>query len=360
MSEGGTHRYVRSLDGLRALAVLIVLLAHARCPYPSSGGVGVDIFFVLSGFLITSILVSEFQERGRISYVNFYARRFLRLGPCLFLTCLGTILVTAISGLAVPWTAVLAAMTYTTNWLTTLWHLDLTPLAHCWSLAIEEQYYLIWPLAITLLELRSTCFRTKAVVLFLASLGIAVYRYCMVGNFDATRIYVGLDTHMDGLVLGGAIAYLAIACRNDGGLSKRYSQVVSYGMCPMAVGGLLLVMGRLHWSNPLMGKFGFACVGLAAGVLIFDLVGCSTSWIRSLLEANFLIHLGRISYGLYLIHLPIYLALDYVIPQWNPLLLICIKLLSVWCIAWLSYHWIELRFLSLKKHFALQPVTTLV
>ena len=144
------HVYYPSLDGLRTIAVGIVLCAHGGVPYFRSGGVGVDLFFVLSGFLITTILITERARTGTIVFRNFYARRFLRLAPALFLTC-------GFVGVAMTWaegrfpgTEIALAMSYTANWAIAFYKYHLTWLNHCWSLSIEEQFYFIWPLAILL------------------------------------------------------------------------------------------------------------------------------------------------------------------------------------------------------------------
>ena len=200
--------YWSSLDGLRAFAVLIVLLSHAGVPLVHAGNIGVDVFFVLSGFLITGILSREYQTHARISLRNFYARRFLRLAPCLFLTCLVAATVTKTFYNFVPYDRLTIAMTYTANWAKALFDYNLGNLVHCWSLAIEEQYYLVWPLVVIALERSRLSSRGKCGTLLLIALLLALYRYAVVGTYSATRIYYGLDTHADGLVLGSALSYL--------------------------------------------------------------------------------------------------------------------------------------------------------
>jgi len=146
------HQYYPALDGLRTIAVGIVLCAHGGVPYFRSGGVGVDIFLVLSGFLITTILTTEQARTGGISFRNFYARRFLRLAPALVMAC-------ALAAAGMMWlegrfpgTEIALALSYTANWALAFYNFHLTWLNHCWSLSIEEQFYMIWPLIILGLE----------------------------------------------------------------------------------------------------------------------------------------------------------------------------------------------------------------
>lgn len=142
------HTYYPALDGLRTIAVGIVLCAHGGVTWFRSGGVGVDIFFVLSGFLITTILRTECQRTSGINFRNFYARRFLRLAPALFLTCAVVAVAKPAMGEPFPGTDIALALSYTANWAQALYGHYMTWLNHCWSLAIEEQFYLIWPLVI--------------------------------------------------------------------------------------------------------------------------------------------------------------------------------------------------------------------
>ena len=183
------QRYLPALDGVRALAIAIVLAAHGGVAWFRSGGVGVDLFFVLSGFLITSILAAEVAATGRIGFRNFYARRLLRLAPCLLLTCAFVAVARQVTTGQVPWSALVIALTYTANWVRAFSDADLSWLIHCWTLAIEEQFYLLWPPLLLLLERRVRDARTKGFLLVSAALLVAVYRAGMVGLYSD-----GLDT----------------------------------------------------------------------------------------------------------------------------------------------------------------------
>src|SRR5579883_1352567 len=141
-------RHYAALDGVRAIAVLMVISYHAGNPFHLNGGMGVIIFFVLSGFLITGILSEEIQNIGRIRFGNFYLRRVLRLMPALVLaTALFAVLFTYASK-HFPGRVVLICLTYTANWIKALTQISLEWMDHCWSLACEEQFYLVWPLVV--------------------------------------------------------------------------------------------------------------------------------------------------------------------------------------------------------------------
>jgi peptidoglycan/LPS O-acetylase OafA/YrhL len=345
------RRIYPGLDGLRALAVLVVLVGHLGLPHIESGGVGVDIFFVLSGFLITTILRSEAESTGRISMRNFYARRVLRLAPAMLLTV--GFFALAIHHLfnTVPWTAILIATTYAANWAEALYDANLSWLGHFWSLAIEEQYYLVWPWVILVLERTSLGMRRKAVLLLGFAALVAAYRYAMVGIYSAERIYYGLDTHMDGLILGSAFSYLLPALSGEGRLRERTSRLLGYVAAPAALGGLAILIPGTTWEHPWMGRYGFALAALAAAVLIADLVAGSHSVLRRLLERRPLAYMGKISYGIYLWHLPLYRVIARVGAHEPPAVLIALKLSTTVLVAALSYHLVERRFLALKRFF---------
>ncbi len=344
--------YFTSLDGLRAIAVGIVMIAHAGAPYPRSGGVGVDIFFVLSGFLITGILAREFQKSSTINRKNFYIRRFLRLSPCL-LACLALYAVFGlISKGEIRFDVIGICLSYTANYARALFDYDMESMAHCWSLAIEEQYYLLWPLAICLLEGTVKRSFTKFSILFGFAIALSLYRAVMVGTFTVARIYFALDTHMDGLVLGSALAYLQTALATESIPSAQIWKLLSRLAAPAAVAGLLVLMYILFWWSPWMARAGFTLAALAASVLILDLTASPFSLFRGCLEHKWLVYLGKISYGLYLYHVPIYEFIGHEfqgVPQGLRVALMISLSIGV---AALSYHYFEARFLKLKTHFS--------
>jgi peptidoglycan/LPS O-acetylase OafA/YrhL len=335
-------RYNPSLDGLRAVAVFIVMAAHGGWGFLRSGDIGVDIFFVLSGYLITSILSAEAEARGCISLRNFYMRRVLRLAPCLVMVVAFFVISTYLLQHQVPWSNALIALTYTANWAATINDDKLNAVAHCWSLATEEQYYLIWPFVIALLERTQRGALTKGLLLLNLALLFALYRFSMVGTFSAGRIYFGLDTHIDGLILGSALSYLLRS-----GINLRFA---AYAVPPSLI-GLALIPHFLSWRDPLMGKYGFALVAVMSALIITTLVTRREALITRLLRTRPLVFIGRISYGLYLWHLPIFVALAPFLPHASFRVSFLLKLAVTLTVACASYYLVELPFLRLKRRF---------
>lgn len=343
------HTYYPALDGLRTIAVGIVLCAHGGVPWFRSGGVGVDIFFVLSGFLITTILSGEWARTGAISFRNFYARRFLRLAPALVLTC-------ALVAGAVPWlegrfpgTEILLALSYTANWALALYNYHLTWLNHCWSLAVEEQFYLLWPLVIVGLERVVRSPAPKVGLLLAGAACIAMYRAWHVGVWTDERINFGLDTRMDTLMIGAALAYWARAIA--GGLPEGASKVLGWVGAPVALAGLFLVINTVTWYSPWMGWIGYGLVAFAAAIVLADLVAGRHSILSPVLATRPMVFVGRISYGLYLLHLPVYYAVEKLIPGSPLVVRLGWKVGVSLALATASYYLVERRFLALKGKF---------
>lgn len=358
------HTYYPALDGLRTIAVGIVLCAHGGVTWFRSGGVGVDIFFVLSGFLITTILRTEHQRTGAISFRNFYARRFLRLAPALFLTCAVVAVAKPAFGEAFPGTDIALALSYTANWAQALYGYYMTWLNHCWSLAIEEQFYLIWPLVIVGLERSVRAPGAKAALLLAGAAGIAVYRAWHVGVWTDERINFGLDTRMDSLMTGAALSYFlawragdpnipaAIGQATTGGLMPpQFSQLLGRAFAPLALVTLFLIPNIVTWYSPWMGWIGYVLVAGLAATVLADLVLGRHSLLAPVLATRPMVFVGKISYGLYLLHLPVYFAVEKVIPEAPLIVRLGCKVGVSLALATMSYYWVEKRFLRLKDRF---------
>jgi peptidoglycan/LPS O-acetylase OafA/YrhL len=345
------HHYYPSLDGLRTIAVGIVLAAHGGVSYFRSGGVGVDIFFVLSGFLITNILASEWSANGSISFRNFYVRRFLRLAPCLFLTC--AFYAASIYWLEghVPLVPILGALSYTANWLRGLYDYDLSWLTHCWTLAIEEQFYFIWPWVIILLERTVREPLTKGYVLITGALFISIYRAGMVGIYTDERINYGLDTRMDTLMTGAALAYFARHLATQGGLPDAFSKFLSRALTPLAMAVLFAIPQIVTWYSPWMGRYGYVIAATSAMIVIADLVTSRYSLFARPLSWAPMIFIGKISYGIYLLHLPIYFIVEKLMPDAAFVSRLSIKISVSIALAALSFFFFEKHFLKLKSRF---------
>ncbi len=344
------HIYYPALDGLRTVAVGIVLCAHGGVPWFRSGGVGVDIFFVLSGFLITTILSAEWGRAGAVSFRNFYARRFLRLAPALFLTC--GVVAAGMMWLEgrFPGTEIALALSYTANWALAFYNYHLTWLNHCWSLAVEEQFYVIWPLVIVGLERHVRTPALRGWLLLGGAAVIAVYRAWQVGIWPDERINFGLDTRMDTLMTGAALAYL-VKTLPGGRLADGVSKLLGRVGAPLALAGLFLVINTVTWYSPWMGRIGYVLVAGAAAVVLADLVAGRHSLLARPLSWGPMVFVGKISYGLYLLHLPVYYAVEKLIPASPLVVRLGWKVSVSLALATASYYWVEKRFLRLKDRF---------
>ncbi len=207
---------LRGLDGIRALAALAVLVYHVAPNWLPGGFLGVDVFFVLSGFLITALLAREQRLAGRINIAAFWLRRVRRLVPAVTLTVLVTVPLAAVVNrdfLVGIWYQVLGTLTYTYNWVNVAFggsYFDRTNpqfLANMWTLAVEQQFYLVWPLILLLAFLIPARHRWLVPTL-LALASVSEMAVLKAGGGNLTRIYEGTDTHAFGLMLGATLALL--------------------------------------------------------------------------------------------------------------------------------------------------------
>ena len=323
MPEGNSTskglRYMPSLDGVRAAAVLGVMVFHGGLSFLPGGFFGVDAFFVLSGFLITSLLVTEWHEKRGIALRAFWARRARRLLPALVLLIVAVAIFArfAVAPGTYPGLRLdsLATFFYVANW-----HFIVSgqnyfvatgapsPLLHTWTLAIEEQFYIVWPLVVLGVV---RCTRTLKPLLVVAVAGAVASAIEMAvlfhPNTDPTRVYFGTDTHAQCLLVGAALA-VAIAMWRRRGMevvTSRRAQRVLGLVGFVGVGCCAWAWGRLAYSNPFVFRGGIFLVALAVGAVIASVVLSPSGIVARALAVAPLRFLGRISYGLYLWHYPI-------------------------------------------------------
>lgn len=281
--------YVPALDGLRGIAIAAVCANHF---FGLAGGYfGVDLFFVLSGFLITTLLLEERDRRGPISLRAFYIRRARRLFPALAAFLLASLIcVLAFHGSRVPLTAhsFLYGGFYLTNIARAFQHPDPingTPFAMLWSLAQEEQFYLVWPLLLIVL-LR---FRRDTIAKFLLTLFAGLFIYQLILAIDGAtwgRLYYGPDTHLGGLVIG---CFVAVMRREGARLPARVGWVAAV----FVLGAMIGVAGTLQSE-----VFGSPLVALCCGAVI--VAALEPGLLGRVLSLRWLTPVGRVSYSLYL------------------------------------------------------------
>jgi peptidoglycan/LPS O-acetylase OafA/YrhL len=283
--------HVPALNGVRGLAILLVLACHFF--NLSAGFYGVDLFFVLSGFLITTLLLEERDRDGAIRLRAFYLRRARRLLPAI-----GTLVVAFVAlaaavgrlthGLAIAGEGGL----YAGNFVRAFVHPDpLTrePLNHLWSLAEEEQFYLLWP-PILLLALQRRVRENRLLVALLAvAVALMAYRVGLaIAGARPTRIYYAPDTHADGIVIGCALAFL-----------RRRGMLISGAIAWPALTGIVVLAslgsGSASWS-----AYGLPVVELASAAIVLG--ACGTGAFAAGLSWRPLVYLGTISYSIYIWH----------------------------------------------------------
>lgn len=284
-------KYEPALDGLRAIAILMVVLFHAFPTAFPGGWMGVDIFFVLSGFLITTILMKERQTTGTISFRNFYARRVLRLLPeagCLFAFQFVHAIFSPFRGPII--TATLVSLFYFMNWSRAF---DLFPqdvLGHMWSLSTEEQFYFVWPIILLLIVRRSPASWTVALIA-----AVLIWRIVLtIRGASIERTYNGFDTHGDALLVGCLLAFVPPAAK---ALLGRLAWA--------ALGIFLMSFFAVPYDALGMQTIGMTLVAAVAAILISGAL-LPTAFAR-ILAIPPLVFTGRISYGWYLWHYPILL-----------------------------------------------------
>lgn len=308
-------RHIPALDGLRAVAVLSVVTLHAGYSWADYGYLGVDIFFVLSGFLITSILLREWHATGAVNLRTFYWRRAARLFPALAVVLLA-VTVWSLT-VASPFLAerntvgILASVFYVANLVVALspeHHLG--QLQHTWSLAIEEQFYLLWPFVLALLLRRGWGWQRLAALTIGGAVASAVWRAVLWRlTLDPWRVYGGSDTRADGLLLGCALAVLVL---NLPSLSTRR---VGYALLPLlglAIMGCALVSWAeaSPWEWWWYARGGMAAVAVLSAAIVLLAATGSVPLLSRLLSLSPLVWVGQRSYGIYLWHYPILTALE--------------------------------------------------
>jgi peptidoglycan/LPS O-acetylase OafA/YrhL len=368
--------YRPALDGLRAIFTLLVLGHHMQIPFLTGGFLGVDGFFVLSGFLITALLLEEWDKKGTIRLSTFYARRALRLFPALYTLLFVVALYTLVSGglmrSADIGAGIAATVFYISNWVVAFHplHYDIMGwLAVTWSLAVEEQFYLLWPLLLGFLLLRLP--RRTLVMVVSGLLGFTVVWRTVLGVSGASffRVYVGTDTRADDLLIGCVLALLLVGARTDAWPRlRRYAGWAFVAALPVL--GWLVATATGQESYLYFGP-GATLVGAGVGALLLHLLLVPNGFAARLLAWRPLVGIGRISYAVYLWHMVVFTWIPAALPpwvfQWIPdtgWSVNLLRLILALGIGLLSYYIIELPVLQLKTRLsqvvrpspAIQPV----
>jgi peptidoglycan/LPS O-acetylase OafA/YrhL len=354
--------YQPELDGLRFYAFLGVFVYHTlpqqpafyrslHLPLPSlwaavprSGASGVDLFFALSAFLITALLLRERQQTGGISLRLFYVRRSLRIWPLYFLVlAVGVVLAHTVPGQSLPWYYVVGYLLFVGNWINVAFGHPLSVCGPLWTVSIEEQFYLVWPLLMKILQRRGMIIAAVVAFLFatLSQIGVVL------AGLSPGYIYYGSFSRSGSLALGILLALFA----------DRLPELTRGRR------GLLLAAGLTGWiassgwlidqPGPLdmRAVLGRLVSSVGAVAILYAGLGSRSRLVRS----NWIVRLGKISYGLYMLHfIGLLFMIELLHPRWGWTLLAtkALGLALTALLAWASYRWVESPFLRMKDRFA--------
>ncbi len=342
--------YRPALDGLRAVAIVMVLLVHTGAflvPGPDrvlpGGALGVDVFFVLSGFLITTLLLERRGERRPIA--SFYLRRALRLLPAVVVLLVGVAVIALAEGEPARTVAntFAAVLTYTTNWAMLAGVAIERHVTHLWSLAIEEQFYAVWPLLLfSVLAARRGGSRHLLWITVAIAGASAVWRAVLwESGHPWERLYLRTDARLDSLLIGALLAQLPW---------RRVTRVPLRARTAAGVAALVAVLAAaetLKASSGVLYLGGYTVVALLCGVLIAAVLP-GDGVLAAALGARLPVTVGRLSYSLYLWHFPLFIVVGEHTGSWSTAARIVFAWTVTFAAAAASYRWIERPALGLK------------
>ncbi|MDK3617796.1 acyltransferase family protein [Staphylococcus pseudintermedius] len=346
-------RYMPGLDGVRAVAVIAIIIYHLNPQWLSGGFLGVDTFFVISGYLITSLLLTEYHNTGKIELMSFWLRRVKRLIPAVLFLVMGVIVLSLIfmpTEIQKVRADSIAAIFYVSNWWYIMQNVDyfeqfaVQPLKHLWSLAIEEQFYLVFP--IVLLSLLSFIRRLKSIrIIFLILLVISMIAMMVlyVPNENVARVYFGTDTRIQTLLMGVLLALVWPPFQLKAKVNRQMRTMIdTAGVVGLAI--LFICFKFVSETNSILYYGGFFLISTVTLLVITSSVHPS-GYFAKFLGNKVFTFIGSRSYSLYLWHYPIIVLIHHQFVQGQiPPLVYVVEILLMVLMAEFSYKFIEQPF----------------
>ena len=346
---GTNEPRLEALDGVRGFSVIIVALFHYSL-HPIGGYLGVDVFFVLSGFLITSVVLREGTDFNWSRARMFYIKRALRIVPALLEMLVLFSIMKLIFRAQITHFAgeLLSSLFVYSNWTRSF---DLGYpfyLGHTWSLAIEEQYYLIYPLFLMMvLRGRSGRWMLAAVAASLALI-FCVERFILTNQHaSALRLYDGTDTRIPAILIG-CVAAVLIETRS---VRERLSSI---WLATLALAGILAMVATIDWKDPWLYRYGLGILAICSVLLIIHLHTVPGSPLSRCFAWKPLAYTGKIAYGIYLFHLPVFMCFGWIM-KWPVPKTMLVGFPITLALAALSWRFVERPALQLKSRFAPAP-----
>ena len=361
-------KYLPSIDSLRALAVLAVIIYHVDVNYLPGGFLGVDLFFVLSGYLISSLIIKEFRKTGTVNLYNFYIRRARRLLPAVyFMITVGLVVMVLFNEVLLRKSHLDAIFgyIYSSNWWYIFHKLDYfdsfgaqSPFKHLWSLAIEEQFYMIFPLLFLLVNRKKKSkdgtYKLNKNFLYVVLGLILVSLIAHILLFDInniSRIYFGTDTRAFSLLVGVVGAILYPMERLHAKVTPQQNMIYSV-VSLVSIATLITVMIYTSEYNTLLYRGGFLLVAIL-GLIVIISSGKQHTLMSRLLSFKPVVFIGKISYSLYLWHFPVLVLTTPVSEIGNPnIIFVILRVVLTFVLATASYMFVEtpIRKLGFKNY----------
>ncbi|MFH4935772.1 acyltransferase family protein [Staphylococcus cohnii] len=346
-------RYMPGLDGLRAIAVIGIIIYHLNKQWLTGGFLGVDTFFVISGYLITSLLLKEYEETGIINLKNFWVRRFKRLIPAVltlvFVVVVATLVLKPEEIVNIKKDAI-AAIFYFSNW----WYIAsdvnyfeqfaFMPLKHLWSLAIEEQFYIVFPILFIFLLLGLKKYRNVVLIFWIISLiSLLVMIIISQPHMSHSRVYFGTDTRLQTMLLGVILAFLWPPFKLKKNPQKTLTHIID-GIGVFGIFILLLLFCKVNDNSDWIYNGGFYLISAMTLFVIMSAVHPSGYFAKVIGNPIFVI-IGKRSYSLYLWHFPVISFVhSYYVAGQLPNYVYFLDIILTIILAELSYRYIETPF----------------